>query len=129
MNEYLHDVAKLIDLPPRALDFLREILLISEEVVTLNKEQKERICERMGLFSEYKGSRFPNLNLVNQFIQILAKKGAIVKEKTATYRVSELFRNLGPELTLTITYSPSGRTMQLTSPKYGSDPEQSSATG
>lgn len=118
-DEYLHDVARLMELPPRALDFLKEFLLMGEEEVVLDQEAKVRLCEKMELFQDYKGSKFPNVNLVNQFIQILSKRGAIVKEKRATYRVSEIFRNLSEPIELVISYSSSGREMKLIAPNNG----------
>lgn len=119
-DEYLHDVARLLELPPRAIDFLEQFMLLGENgLITLDAPAKVHLCEQMNLFSEYKGSRFPNTNLVNQFIQILSKKGAIVKEKRSTYRLSPLFRDLSEPITLTITYSASGREMKLNIPPYG----------
>lgn len=115
-DEYLHDVARILEIPPRAIDFLKEFLLLGEDEIVLDAESKVALCEKMQLFQDYKGSKFPNVNLVNQFIQILSKRGAIVKEKRATYRPSPLFKDLTEPITLTITYSQSGREMKLNTP-------------
>lgn len=127
-DEYLHDVALLIGLPPRAIEFLRQILLIGEDSVVLDPAAKILLCEKMGLFQEYQGNSFPNVPLVQQFIQILSKKGAIVKEKRSTYRISPLFRNLSEPIELVITYSTSGREMKINTPAYEQYHQQSSSS-
>lgn len=118
---YLHDVARLLELPPRAIDFLKEIIELGDDVINLNSDAKVSICEKMGLYKSYKENYFPNTSLVDQFIQILSKKGAITKVDRAKYVLNPIFLNLSEPITLELTYSAhSGREMKLTSPNNGS---------
>jgi hypothetical protein len=114
---YYEDLARLLELSPRELDVIKALVAIAEDrKVLLNPTVKKSLCEKLGFIRIEGEYKYPSVNVIDQFCQLLRKKGMLERVDKGVFLINDLmFYEEGMGLSITYTF---GRKIELITPQY-----------